>query len=539
MKPKPLQQPRVTCLALACVCALGVSTAVQAQHEPIGTNEIAFADFDNFVPGWDYGYFYSDGSIGGEYTRDRAFYDPPDYTNIVFRYTFDSTVFAGFTSWWGTGFGMPVPWGYDPAVFNSVDPADYILSLDARVEGLAEGETTANCTMEFRLGVSGTWAIVKALPYNPGSNWTHFVFTLDQGSYISADGQPTTSYSTFTNGILTGITAVQFNQNHPNPSQFGFDADNAIYLDNVKLEVLQYAGPPPPPPPKQAVTIFDYNFDDRALWYAWGEFPGGTGWSANANRASYWVINNAAGAGVEGSQAYIMAMDNSLIATDPPGLPQWAGGNTGGGGPVNYTPVSSPEMKDYQIRFDARVEGLAEGQENTPVTVQLYFRAPDDTIEPPDADTEADVLLRHNIEVSGISSNWVTFTKSLKDGAVNAGSLANFKTYLSKINGIDFQLQILNSQNTTLWGADADNQIVIDNFRLERLVTGTPPLTVQSFGDKVVVFWAMPDTGSVKLLKGSSITAVDTEVVGATSPYTNAVSAGPLYFRTLWVPPTP
>ena len=63
-------------------------------------------------------------------------------------------------------------------------------------------------------------------------------------------------------------------------------------------------------------------------------------------------------------------------------------------------------------------------------------------------------------------------------------------------------------------------------------------MKVQALSDKVVVSWDPPSTGTVKLLQGSTVGTVTTEVVNATSPHTNAVSAGPLYFRTLWVPPT-
>lgn len=527
-------------LGVACACAAGLINTVHAQRVPIGTNEIAFADFDLASPSWDYGYYYSDGNIGGGYTRNRSFSDPPGLTNNVFQYTFDSTVFAGFASWWGTGFGMPVPWINDPLAFNSLDLADYILSFDARVEGLVPGQATGICDMEFRLGTPGSpaWALVKQIRYSPGSNWTHFVFNLDQGNYIAADGQPQTSYTTFTNGIAIGISDVRFNQNQPNPTAFGPDADNAIYMDNIKLEVLQYAGPPPPPPPKVALPIFDYNWDDKLLGYSWTAFPGGTGWSQNANTASYWAINDVPGIGVGGSNAFVMAMDNSLIATDPPGVPQWAGGNIGGGGAVDYSRLTSPDLKDYRLNLAARVQGLAEAQEETPVTVQLIFNAPDDTLQPPDEDTARDLLIRLNVDISGIRSNWQTFTPLLKDAAVNAGSLANFQTHFSKTDEIAFQFQLQNPHQIAVWGYDAVNQIVIDDFKLERLVVGTPPLLVQALGDKVVVSWDAPSTGTVKLLRGSTVSTVTTEVVNATSPHTNAVSAGPLYFRTLWVPPT-
>ena len=527
----------VALAGLACAYAAGLTNTVHAQRVPNGTNEIAVADFDLAVGSGGYGYFYSDGNIGGGYYQE-LYPDPPENANIVFRYTFDSTVFAGFTSWWGTGFGMDLPWGFDPSVFNSTDTADYILSFDARVEGLTAGQTAANCVMEFRLGVSGTWVIVKALPYAPGSNWTHYVFNLEEGSYIAADGQPQTSYTTFTNGIAAGITRVAFNQNQPNPTQFGPDADNAIYMDNIKLEVLQYAGPPPPPPPKVGIAILDYNWDDKPIWSAWNAFPGGNGWSQNANTASYWAINDAPGIGVGGSKAFAMAMDNSLIATDPPGVPQWAGGNAGGVGPADYVSLTSSDLKDYRLKLAARVEGLAEAQAETPITVQLSFNAPDDTIQPPDGDTNRDLLLRLNLNITGIQTNWQTFTSLLKDAAVDSGSLANFQTHFSKTDEIAFQFQIQNPHQLAVWGSDADNQIVIDDFKLERLVTGTPPLKVQALSDKVVVSWDPPSTGTVKLLQGSTVGTVTTEVVNATSPHTNAVSAGPLYFRTLWVPPT-
>lgn len=541
MKTKLPQRLSATLLGLACACAAGFNTTVQAQRVPTGTNEIAFADFDLAIPGWDYGYFYSDGNIGGGYTPNRFFADPPDYTNYVFSYTFDTTVFAGFTSWWGTGFGMPLPWINDPLAFNSLDLADYILSFDARVEGLDPGQATGNCDMEFRLGTPGSpaWALVKQIRYNPGSNWTHFVFNLEQGNYISADGQPQTSYTTFTNGIAIGITDVRFNQNQPNPTQFGPDADNAIYMDNIKLEVLQYAGPPPPPLPKVALPVFDYNWDDKLVWYAWNAFPGGTGWSQNANTASYWAINDAPDIGVGGSKAFAMAMDNSLIATDPPGVPQWAGGNVGAGGPADYTLVTSPDLKDYRLNIAARVDGLAEGQEETPVTVQLIINAPDDTLQPPDEDTNRDMLIRLNVDISGVRSNWQTFTPLLKDAAVNAGSVANFQTHFSKTDEIAFQFQIQNPHQLAVWGSDADNQIVIDDFKLERLVTATQPLTVEALGDKVVVSWDAPPTGTVKLLTGSTLQSINTEIVGATSPYTNAITGDMKFFRTQWVPPTP
>jgi hypothetical protein len=63
-------------------------------------------------------------------------------------------------------------------------------------------------------------------------------------------------------------------------------------------------------------------------------------------------------------------------------------------------------------------------------------------------------------------------------------------------------------------------------------------LTVQLMGNNVVVSWAPPSSGTVKLLSGSTLGTITNEVVGATSPYTNAPSAAAKFFRTRWVPPT-
>lgn len=537
-------------LGMACACVASIALTAHAQRDPISTNQIALSDFDTVIPGWDYGYWYSGPTEvipAGTYTRDRYYPDPfIDPTNgpTVFQYTFDSTVYQGTeaatTGWWGTGFGMPVNWNGDPYTFESVDPTDYLLSFDVRVEGLAPGQTTANCTMEFRLGTGGGsgWVMVKALPYNPGSNWTHFVFNLDQGSWIGADQTSATSLEMFTNAVNAGtITTVQFNQNQPNPSQFGYDADNAIYMDNIKLEVKQYAGPPPPPPPKVALPIFNYNFDDLNTWWAWPSYPATTtGWAANANRGLYWALRPDTGAGIDGSDAFSIAFDNTGLFTDPPGIPAWAGGNVSTGGPCDYSLLTSADLKDYRYNFWARAEGMLDLM-STPVTVQIYFNAPDDTLQPPDADSNRDMLVRLNVDVMNITNTWQNFIVSLKDTSVNAGSMANFQAHYMKVDEIQWQLQALNPHNANVWGMDADNKIIVDNFKFERLFTGLPALKVEKLGDNVVVSWDPPSSGTVELLTGTTINSVTNVVAGAASPYTNSAAQGPKFFRTLWVPP--
>jgi hypothetical protein len=561
MKRKPLHHLGPAILGMACACALGTSTNAHAQRVPIGTNQIAFADFDNFVPSGSYGYWYSgptDVSAGAPQYFDRYYYDLAlDFTNgpTMGKFTFDSTQFQGtdavLTGWWGCGFGGSVNWttnvdgvsSPDPTLFSSQDTTDYILTFDARVEGLVPNQTTANCDMEFRLGKNGgggaNWVLVKQIRYHPGTNWVHFRFTLEDGTWIGADQTPSTSFDTFTNAVAAGeINAIAFNQNQPNPDQLGFDADNAFYIDNIKLEVFTYSSPPPPPPPKVALAVLDYNFDDKNIWWIWPQGPAATtgGWSANANLATYWGLWPLAGEGVNGSQALAIAMDNTTILTDPPGRPNWAGGNVSAGGPGNYAQMASSDLKDYRVNLQARAVGLADDQGSTPFIFQMYFNAPDGTLGGA-TNGNADTLLRLNATINNVKTNWQTFMVSLKDASVDSGSVADFQTYLSQISEISFQLQIQNPHDDTVWGLDANNMIIVDNVKLERLVTGNPALQIQVIGNEAVVTWDPPSNGTAKLLSGSSPGSIDTEVVGATSPHTNAISGTPKYFRTQWVPP--
>ncbi len=364
-----MKKPVIQCISSALFgVTLAFTCGTPATANADTTNQIGLTDFDISVPWGAYGYFY-DWSVASSdpkgYLAEINFTDPLiDPTNgpIMLRYSFTNTgymdpITTNSGAGYGTGFGSAVVWGYDPTVFTSLNLEDYILSWDARVEGLKPGQATAWCQMEFRLNSANvsplpTRVLQKNIGYAPGSNWTHYVYHLDAGSF-GGDGttpeQPT-SYTTFTNGVVAGITGIEYNQNQHMPhDQFGFDDDNVIYLDNIKLEVIQAAGPPPPPPPRVPFTVFDYNFDDRNVWWAWPQYPATTtGWSANANQATYSAVWPEAG-GVGGSNGFAISMDNTTIATDPPGLPGWAGGNASSGGWCDYSAVTFRKLQRLPI----------------------------------------------------------------------------------------------------------------------------------------------------------------------------------------------
>lgn len=543
MKTKLIQRLRAALLGLAIACAAGFTPTVSAQTIT-GTNEIAFTDFDVTAPGWSFGYFYSWNFPGvntppndpqpGTWEYTIGYTDPLLTTGpLVYRYAFTNTPYEGpvttNSAGYGTGFGMPLNWGFDSTVFNSLALEDYILSWDARVEGLSPGQATANCEMQIKLG-TGTLALQKNIGYNPGSNWTHFTYTLDAGGFAES-----TTYTTFTNGLSLGITTVECAQNQHMPNdQFGFDDTNVVYLDNIKLEVLQYSGPPPPPPPTAPVTILDYNFDDRPLgWFN----PTGFNWSQLAPNSMPIPTGNGAnpGYGVGGSNAWTLAMDNSALAA--PNTPQWAGLGANGSGPANYTPFGTSALSGYRISFDCRVEGLVPDKEQTTGFSHSFFlRAPDDTLQPPDGDTNADDLVRLNFDFTA-KTNWQTVSFLLSSGTVGGGSKANVTNHFSQITETMLEWGIQNAASGADWEFDNNNVLVIDNYKLERLYVATPPLNVQIAGNNVVVTWAQPATGSAKLQSSVTVNGTFTDQLGATSPYTNAISGTPKYFRTQWIAP--
>lgn len=527
MKTSTPQRLRLALLGLACACATGLALSAHSQTIT-GTNQIAFTDFDTTIPPWSFGYFYSWNVPDappepGTYVYNYAYTDPlPENATVVYRYEFDDAPYEGpvttNAAGFGTGFGAPLNWNNDSSAFNSVELKDYLISWDARVEGLKPGQTTANCEFQIKLG-TGTPALQKNIGYNPGSNWMHFSYTLDDGGYAN-----NTTYVTFTNGLATGITQVEFAQNQHMPSdQFGFDTNNVVYLDNIKLQVLQYSGPPPPPPPVVPLSIVDWNMDDKGLWYGGAAGTNG-GWSANNVKATYLLDQPSAGTGVGGSNALLFWMMNEIYATNSP-LPAWAGGNGYFGGPANVANVSSPKLSDYQLSMDARVEGLDPASTVANFDFQVRFNTPTET------------LVRCDTSFSDIGSNWTHVTIKLNKAAVGEGSAASFATNYSQVSEIPVQVQLNNVVNQALWGYDTDNKVFLDNIKLDLLAVGLMPLSITAVGNNVVVTWPAPATGTTQLLSASTVNASYTEVLGATSPYTSPIAGVPKYFRTQWIPP--
>jgi hypothetical protein len=516
-------------LSLTLACAFGVTKPVHAQ--PItGTNIIAITDFDVNTPGWDYGYFYSWGwDAGGQYTNGswlvNHFYDDSAHGGtICIRYQFtNSPLYDLITTnpgaGYGTGFGAPqMGWGYDPSVFDNIYQTNYMFEFDARAEGLADGQTTGNCQMQCQItdfGGSPTY-LQKNLNFNPGSNWTHFAFTFDDGDFGAG-----TSWQNFTNNFLN-CNEVRFNVDMfmPNP-QFGWDDYNVVLLDNLQLSVREFSGPPPPPPPTVPITIVDWNMDDKPIWYTYGPYN----WSQNTYLPTFDCFHNTGPntLGVGGSTAWWISMDNTTLAA--PNTPQWAGGGTGGGGPVDFSQFTDNDPNRYIVSFDARVEGLVPDATNTTVALQLFMDSPNGNVQ-------------LNFPVPA-QSNWVHTAASFNSANWDTGGghlpKASFSTNFNTYTALRMQWQIENATSPD-WGFDNDNLIAVDNIKVVHQVLACAPLTIVAQTNHLIVTWAQPDNGTAVLQSANALSGPFVDVSGATSPYVTPVTTAPKYFRTHWVP---
>jgi hypothetical protein len=68
-----------------------------------------------------------------------------------------------------------------------------------------------------------------------------------------------------------------------------------------------------------------------------------------------------------------------------------------------------------------------------------------------------------------VNADWQTYSFLLSKGNIGNGSKAQFAEHLAAITGMRTQWQIENATELAVLGYDAENNLVIDNFKLERL----------------------------------------------------------------------
>jgi hypothetical protein len=503
-------------------CCLLVNAPALAQGIS-GTNELGYSDFDAGGV-WSYGYFYSGGwppsgqFTNGTWATDYAFTDPNKVIGpVVGAYYFTNVMMADLMTnsgaSYGTGFGGPILPGSYGFLDLSTNLDDYIFSFDARVEGLAPGQTTANGEMQAQWQAGGN-ILQHNFAVGVNSNWTHYSMLLSDAT--GRGGNPGTVSNwvySIENGLVSGMT-WNMNFHQPDP-QFGFDDNNAVFVDNIRLEMIVRTTPSVPPP-TVLKTIIDWNMDDKPMFGGYG----GYNWSQNSFLPTFnWSLAEA-GAGVGGSNGWTLHMNNSALA--PPNTPQWAGGGTGGSGPTDLSLFDTGDLKAYRLTFDSRAEGLNPSKEETTCRMQLALDIPGNN-------------LRLDFDIPA-GSNWVTSSYILNSGVVGIGSKAAFATNHA-VTQVRIQSQIENAASEADWEFDANNTLIVDNIRLERIYVGTPPLSIVRSNNNVVVSWAPPSSGTAKLQSADSITGPWTDVSGATSPYSSPIGSAPKFFRTQWVAP--
>ncbi|HEX7860496.1 MAG TPA: hypothetical protein VF773_09235 [Verrucomicrobiae bacterium] len=520
--------------ARLCAGALALFAGLSLSAQTVSTNTISLTTFEpDAAPGWSYGYFYSNNGLG-TYENNRAFYLPEDVdmTNALYQFGFDLTDLSG-TLGYGTGTGAPLT-VTDPSGFVSGNRADYIITFDARAEGLAEGQTSGNAEMQVQFYMPNADAtdVVRNfqvnLPFQPTAEWTTFRIALDEGSLPSD-----VSAAAFETNY-TATTQLRFNVNlHEPHNQFDYDAGNVLFLDNVKVEAINR--PTTPPVTLTPVTMAEWNFDDKPVGNVYSYQ-----WSQNANQPVPTAGNNPNGGdpntvGKDGSSGWFFNLDNSTFVSEKP---DWAGGGTGGNGPVDFTLFSTNDLARYRVTFDARVEGLASDRETTTTVLQLHMDAPDDTFQPADEDANADFVIRLDVPISQVSSNWQTYTVTLDKANVGSGSKALFAQHHAAITGLRTQWQIENIASEADWGFDAENTLIIDNFKLERLFAegentggGTgPTLNAAHENGQLVLNWTAPE-GAYTLQSTENLGGEWSDVDGATSGYAAPTIGTMRFFR--------
>jgi hypothetical protein len=167
----------------------------------------------------------------------------------------------------------------------------------------------------------------------------------------------------------------------------------------------------------------------------------------------------------------------------------------------------------------------------------LFMETPDDTIAPADNDTSADLVARLDVPIPHITAEWQHFTSLLSKAGVGGGSAANFQTYFNKLSDVHTQWQIENAASAGDWSYDADNMLVIDNFKVERLYEGLADITYTVAGDQLTLNWTAASTGETHLQSASTVDGPFQDVAAAQSPYTVPAASGNSFFRLSWTQP--
>ena len=132
----------------------------------------------------------------------------------------------------------------DGAAFTSTNRADYRYSFDLRVEGLRPGVTSASGDIQLQFQAEDNTIqpqdantdpdvlLQVSISFVARSNWTHYAFTLNQGSIGGGSDSLFALYHTHVNDLMFGCNW------HLPGTAFDYDTNNVMYIDNLRVELI-------------------------------------------------------------------------------------------------------------------------------------------------------------------------------------------------------------------------------------------------------------------------------------------------------------
>ncbi len=386
-------------------------------------------------------------------------------------------------TYWGCGLSMAA---IPAAALPSPSLDRYRLSLDTMVAGLNSGLTQSigSVTVLFYApdGTIGTTDGNRDLVLQASYPVTH-------KSTLTTTSFPLTSPTGFGGGtapatFASHYAAVNEIEVRPEitrgPENFSFDAGNELIVDNVVL--VDEA-----PPAETPLLTLDYD----NVFQSWG----GTYFDYGDFGEPYTQINTSpvlrsaiqrTNGGVGDSGCRFDCVDTSAWAgSNNPVPPGAAYSSYLFGSTISYDSATqnrmavSSRLEDYRLDFDIQATGFSTQPTGK---VILVLEAPDDTISPPDADTNRDLIL--NIRFEGqagfpIPNTFGKVSRMLSVGAISSGSLERFQQYHEKIQFFQFQFETNTTPAAT--GFDGDNCVSFDNLQLLSISPAQTPLRITAF----------------------------------------------------------
>jgi hypothetical protein len=151
---------------------------------------------------------------------------------------------------------------------------------------------------------------------------------------------------------------------------------------------------------------------------------------------------------------------------------------------LNLLPTA--DLSQYTLDVALKAGGLLDGRPQSAGLVDIRFFAPDGTLQPDDADFDADIIFKARYGNSVFAGpEFIENQFRLDENyEVRQGSLENFQNHFASIDFVSIMVEMNNVVGD--FGFDAENTVIIDNLALtnsppppppaENPIASTPPL---------------------------------------------------------------